>query len=88
MMGIASSMGVMTSQLERLLAGQVSLGVSGRLGVMQSDVQRFIDGDVGLGMARSLGAMRSSAQEMRNRIGRDAAIGVIIGLCIDRRSAA
>ena len=66
-------MGVMLSQLERLLAGQASLGVAQRLGVMQSDVQRFIDGEVSLGMARAIGSMMSPAQEMRNHMDRDAA---------------
>ena len=86
LMDIALSMGVMQSQLEDLLAGKVSIGVASRLGVMQFDVQRFIDGYVSLGMASTLGTDQSSAQELRNAIGEDGAIGFVIGLCIGRNA--
>jgi hypothetical protein len=87
LLDVASSMGVLQSQLEDLLAGDVRIEIASKSGVLRSNVQRFIDGDVSLGMAAALGTDHSSAQELRDCIGKDGAIGVVIGLCIGQHSA-
>ena len=79
--GAASSMGVAQSELEKLLAGQASVGVAKKLGVSRMDLQRFIGGEVSMSMAYALGMLQPQAQELRDRVERDGAIGIIIGIC-------
>jgi len=49
--GVASSIGVAESELEKLLAGQAGVGVAKKLGVSRMDLQRFIAGEVSMSMA-------------------------------------
>jgi len=44
-------MGVVQSELEKLLAGQAGVGVAKKLGVSRMDLQRFIAGEVSMSMA-------------------------------------
>lgn len=77
--GVASSMGVVQSELEKLLAGQAGVGVAKKLGVSRMDLQRFIAGEVS--MAYALGMLQPQAQELRDRVEREGAVGVIVGIC-------
>jgi hypothetical protein len=74
-------MGVAQSELEKLLAGQASVGVAKKLGVSRMDLQRFMGGEVSMTMAYALGMLQPQAQELRDRVERDGAIGIIIGIC-------
>jgi hypothetical protein len=79
--GVASSMGVVQSELEKLLAGQAGVGVAKKLGVSRMDLQRFIAGEVSMSMAYALGMLQPQAQELRDRVEREGAVGVIVGIC-------
>jgi len=79
--GVASSMGVAESELEKLLVGQAGPGIAKRLGVSRMDLQRFIAGDVSMSMAYSIGLLQPQAQELRDRMEREGAVGVIVGVC-------
>jgi hypothetical protein len=78
--GVASSMGVAESELEKLLAGQASVGIANKLGVSRMDLQRFIAGDVSMSMAYAIGWLQPQAQELRDRMEREGAVGVIVGV--------
>ena len=72
---------------EELLRGHVNLSVAIKLGVLVSSLQDFIDGRANIGVAQLLGTLVSDAQELRNRIGREGAIGLVVGLCIAETGA-
>ena len=78
---VASSMGVAQSELEKLLAGRASVGVAKKLGVSRMDLQRFIGGEVSMTMAYALGMLQPQAQDLRDHVEREGAIGIIIGMC-------
>jgi hypothetical protein len=85
--GIAGHAGVTTSSLQQLIAhGSATAGLAGRLGVTTSNINDFINGSASAGIASALGTTSSSAQELRNLIGREGAIGLIIGLVCGRAS--
>ena len=78
---VASSMGVVQSELEKLLAGQAGVGVAKKLRVSRMDLQRFISGAMSMSMAYALGMLQPQAQELRDRVEREGAVGVIVGVC-------
>lgn len=80
LIGIAGKCGVTTSTLQDLISGNVRVGVSGKLGVTSSSLQTFVDGGTSIGLASKLGITSSSLQELRNLIGQQGAIGLIIGM--------
>lgn len=88
LLGVASAMGIPTTRLARLLAGEASAAVAARLGTMSFSLQAFIDGEVRIGMAKAMGLSTAAAQDLRSGISRDAAIGIVIGLCMDRPTSA
>jgi len=45
------------------------------------DVQRFIGGEVSMSMAYALGMLQPQAQDLRDRVEREGAVGIIIGIC-------
>jgi plasmid maintenance system antidote protein VapI len=78
---IASSMGLEQSELEKLLAGRAGTGLAKKLGVIRMDLQRFISGEVSLSMAYALGMTQPQAQTLRDHVGREGAVGILIGIC-------
>jgi hypothetical protein len=46
------------------------------------DLQRFIEGEVSMTMAYALGMLQLQAQDLRDYMEWEAAIGVIIGICV------
>ena len=80
LIGIASKCGVTTSTLEDFINGNVRVGISSKLGVTSSSLQTFIDGGSSIGLASKLGITSSTLQELRNKIGREGEIGLVIGL--------
>lgn len=75
-------MGVPANSVTRLLAGDITPHVSGRVGTMSMTVQAFINGEAKPGMAQALGTTLPAAQELRNALDRNGAIGLIAGLAI------
>jgi hypothetical protein len=49
--------------------------------VSRMDLQRFISGEVSMSMAYALGMLQPQAQELRDRVEREGAVGVIVGVC-------
>lgn len=80
--GIAAQMGTTTSSLEELLTGAVPVGVAARLGTTTSSLQDFLNGGTSIGLAARIGTTSSAVQDLRNVIGDQGAIGLLIGLCI------
>ena len=74
-------MGVAQSELAKLLAGQAGVGVAKKLGVSRMDLQRFISGEVSMSMAYTLGMLQPQAQELRDRVEREGAVGVFVSVC-------
>ena len=74
-------MGVVQSELEKLLAGQAGVGIAKKLGVSRMDLQRFIAGEVSTSMAYALRMLHPQAQELRYRVEREGAVGVVVGMC-------
>jgi plasmid maintenance system antidote protein VapI len=85
--GLAIAMGVPHYAADQLLAGRANIAVALKLGVLQHSLQDFINGRASIGMALLLGTLVSNAQELRNKIGRDGAIGLLVGLCIAKTQA-
>ena len=78
---IASSMRLAQLELEKLLAGRAGVGLAKKLGVTRMDLQRFISGEVSLSMAYALGMPQPQAQALRDHVGREGAVGILIGIC-------
>jgi len=78
---IASSVGLEQSELENLLSGRAGVGLAKKLGVIRMDLQRFISGEVSLSMAYALRMPQPQAQALRDHVGREGAVGILIGLC-------
>ena len=74
-------MGVEQSELDKLLTGQAGAGKAQKLGLSRMDLQRFIGGDVSKSMAYALGMLQPEAQELRDQMEREGAMGVILGIC-------
>jgi hypothetical protein len=80
LIGMASHCGVTSNTLIELVRGKVGIGVGARLNCLSSSLQEFVDGGTSIGLASRLGIMSSSLQELRNAIGKEGAIGLLIGL--------
>lgn len=79
--GIASSAGTTVSAIEQLIRhGSGSPGMAATIGTTPSAITSFINGQASADIADALGSAPGAAQELRNMIGRDGAIGLIIGL--------
>lgn len=85
LLGIAAALDVPTRDLEELFSGHVSLGISARTGVLRGSLQQYIDGNANILTAALIGTPRIDAQELRNRIGREGAIGLVLGYCLAKR---
>ena len=83
--GIASTAGTTTSNIEQLIhSGAGSAGLASSIGTTSSAITNFVSGQASAGIASALGTTTSCAQELRNLIGREGAIGLIIGLACGR----
>lgn len=80
LIGIAGKCGIMSSSLQDLINGKVGISVAGKIGVLSSSLQEFVDGGTSIGLAGKIGITSSSLQELRNLIGKEGAIGLIIGM--------
>ena len=81
LVGVASKAGVNTTCMENLInKGKGSVRLASRIGTSSSNITKFIEGTVSPGIAAALGTSREHAQDLRDKIGREGAIGLIIGL--------
>jgi hypothetical protein len=79
--GIAGKAGTVSSNITKLIqVGEGSAGLASRIGTTTSIITDFINGRASPRIAAALGTTTSNAQELRNAIGREGAIGLIIGL--------
>lgn len=79
-LSIAMKTGLLTSNLNNLLAGKADIGTSSKLGVMSSSLQQFLDGKANITMASKLGLMTSDLQLLLDSVGKKGAIGLVLGL--------
>ena len=79
--GIAGKVGTTSSNIEKLLrTGQGSPGLANKIGTTSSNITAFINGKASPSIASALGTTTSNAQQLRDEIGAEGAIGVILGL--------
>ncbi len=72
--------GLREPRLGDLLEGRARPGAGERLGVSASAVQSFIDGRATTEIGEGLGVGRMAAQTLRDSLGPEGAIGLILGL--------
>jgi len=82
---IADAMGVPLHALEELLDGHATEAIASRLRTGSALVQEFIDGKTSSGVAAAVGAPPTFVQDLRERMSRDGAIGLLVGLCLSRK---
>jgi len=85
MIAIAGKAGISLGSLERLLNGTVAHDVAGRLSMDSVGLQLFIDGVVKPICVRNLGGTTEQLQTLRDRVGREGAIGIVVGLLLSPR---
>jgi hypothetical protein len=79
--GIASSAGTTIPGIEQLVRhGSGSPGLAATIGTTPSAINGFVNGQASADIAAALGASSGELQELRRMIGREGAIGLIIGL--------
>ena len=80
LVGIASRAGVNRTCLEDLINnGKGSNQLAKKLGTRRANITKFIEGTVSPGIAAAIGTNKKHAQDLRDKIGREGAIGLIIG---------
>lgn len=79
---IANKIGLLEHNLKNLYHGKADIGTASKLGVLTHSLQEFIDGKANIAMAMKLEMMTSDLQLMLNSIGREGAIGLVLGLLI------
>jgi len=85
---VAVAMSITSFSLDKLIKGEVTYAISSRLGANSSELQAFIDGTAKTGIGNAFGISVSAAQEIRNVIGKEGAIGLLIGMAIKATSHA
>jgi hypothetical protein len=83
--GIAAQAGTLSPRIEQLINnGEGSPGLASRLGTTSSRITDFINGEACPAIAQALGGTMLDAQLLRHAIGREGAIGLILGLACGR----
>jgi hypothetical protein len=83
--GIAANAGTNVASIEQLIRhGSGSPGLAATIGTTPASITSFVNGQVSADIAAALGATPGAAQELRNMIGREGAIGLVIGLACGR----
>jgi hypothetical protein len=79
--GIAASAGTTVSGIDQLIRhGSGSPGLAATIGSTPASITSFVNGQASADIALALGTNAGAAQELRNMLGREGAIGLIIGL--------
>ena len=81
--GIANRTGVSIDSLRSLVDGVVPPGIANRLGISNTTLQEFVDGQAA-GMVVHFGVSSAASQEFRDLIGREGAIGLLIGMLLEK----
>ena len=80
--------GVMDDAISILIAdGEVSSGLALRIGSPREPLQEFVNGVASGSIARVLGTTVEGAQLLRDELGRDGAVGLLLGLAHERNSS-
>ena len=80
LVGIAAKAGTTTTCLEDLInKGEGSIRIARKIGTSSENIMKFIEGTVSQGIAKAIGTNMKNAQDLRDKIGREGAIGLIIG---------
>lgn len=74
------------SSIEKIIRGDVSMEVASRLGATPNSVTDFINGKVNPSMGMAFGMPSSKLQEIRNCIGKEGAIGMVLGMALSKES--
>ena len=82
---IAAAMGVPLHALDELLDGRATDALAARLRTGSELVEEFIDGRASGGVAAAIGAPPTFVQDLRERLGHDGAVGLLVGLCLARK---
>jgi hypothetical protein len=94
LMDIALRTGVPLVDIEDLVSGTVTDSIARRFGVPQWALQEFVtNGQASANVAHRLGMSMASAEELARSLGKEGAIGLVVGLLLgagssERRSAA
>ena len=80
MNGMASKLGIPTDSLEQLLAGTVPDHVASKLSTSTDVLQEFVDGVASPVLMWTIGTGVDDIQRLRDRLGREGAIGLVVGL--------
>lgn len=77
-------MGIYESSLVDLLNGNATYNVASTLNVYESNLQDFLNGNSSYNLAQRIGTYESDLQELLNKVGKQGAIGIVIGLLIKK----
>ncbi|GAE36822.1 hypothetical protein [Halalkalibacter akibai] len=81
LIGVSNSAGIPKNQVTELITkGKVSSSIASKLNTTKSSIEQFINGKATAGFATVLGTTKTATQELRDSIGWEGAIGLIIGL--------
>ena len=80
---ISSKMGIYESSLVDLLKGKATYNVSSTLNVYESNLQDFLNGKASYSLAQRLGTYEDDLQLLLDKVGKQGAIGIVIGLLIN-----
>lgn len=78
-------LGVSPLAYERLLEGEIPEGVAVLLKTSVKSVQNLVSGESSSGVAAAMGCPIASLETLRRQIGREGAIGLVIGLAVAAR---
>jgi hypothetical protein len=81
-MKIAQELGLTLRDYERFLNGEVPESVSRRFGATTEAIHEFVNGGTSFRLAHYCGCQEDDLQDLRRAIGREGAIGLLIGLCL------
>jgi hypothetical protein len=80
--GIAARSHISAASLESVLEGVFPEGSGGPWGITSTTLQKFVDGEAIDGIGSLFGVQTPTAQELRDKIGRDGAIGLLVGFAL------
>jgi hypothetical protein len=88
LIGISNAMGVSVECVQELIDGTATIGVANKIGISEGALQAFIDGAPSTGVATVLGISETCAVDLREAVGWQGAVGLIMGLAIKANSGA
>jgi hypothetical protein len=79
----AKQVGINEVAFERLIRGDVPDAVAHRIGGTNAEaLQQFVNGGTSTGLATRLKCSEAGIQKLRDAIGKQGAIGLLLGLCV------